>query len=716
MKQVLQSHQTGQSEVVDVPVPAVKQGHVLIRTRMTLISSGTERMAVEASRKSLFKQAIEQPERIKKAIDRVSSEGLLQTYDSIRARSDQLLPLGYCNVGDVVAVGEGATEFKPGDRVVSNGPHAEFVNIGKNLCAKIPDQVTDEDAVFTVLGAIALQGIRLLDPTLGECFAVIGLGSIGLLSVQILRANGCRVLALDFAEDRLKMAASYGAETIRLGQGVDPLRAAIGFSRGEGVDGVLIAAATDSNEPLHQAASICRRRGRIVLTGVIGPELSRADFYEKEISFQVSCSYGPGRYDASYEQKGIDYPLAYVRWTEQRNFVAFLDLLQSKNFSPHRLLSHRFPVERAQEAYAELSKGSSSLGIALTYSNQAYQAKEMSEVQLSQTASSLRVLNSAEKNPVVGFIGAGNYGGNVLLPAFRQTSAQLHRIADRGGLASWIAGRKNGVRFVSTDIEAALKDPETDTLVIATRHDTHADLICRALKARKNVFVEKPLAINEQQLREIETSHQALGSKPPQIMVGFNRRFAPHVMKIQELLKDRKEPLAMTMTVNAGMIPHSHWVHDVQAGGGRMIGEGCHFVDLMRAFARSPIQKIQAHRLGNSADGICDDKAVVILSFEDGSIGTLNYLANGHSSYPKEHMEIFCAGRVYEIQNFRKLRVFGHPGFHSNRLWRQDKGQRACVAAFVQALRLSSPSPIPLAELLEVTRATFQIAELLKQP
>ncbi len=640
----------------------------------------------------------------------------MQTYDSIRARSEQLLPLGYCNVGEVVAVGAGVSEFNVGDRVVSNGPHAEFVNIGKNLCAKIPANVADEDAVFTVLGAIALQGVRLLDPTLGECFAVIGLGSIGLLSVQILRANGCRVLALDITEERLKMAASYGAETIQLGQGVDPIRAAIGFSRGEGVDGVLIAAATDSNEPLHQAASICRRRGRIVLTGVIGSEISRADFYEKEISFQVSCSYGPGRYDTSYEQKGIDYPLPYVRWTEQRNFVAFLDLLQRQSFSPSRLLSHRFPVEQAQKAYSELSKGSSSLGIALTYSSEAYSPSQMSQVQVSQAVQPLRVLNSSEKNPVVGFIGAGNYGGNVLLPAFRQTSAKLHRIADRGGLASWIAARKNGVSFASTDIEAAIADSETDTLVIATRHDTHADFICRALMAGKNIFVEKPLAINEEQLSKIEKCYQALGPNPPQIMVGFNRRFAPHVIKIQELLKNRKEPLAMTMTVNAGMIPQGHWVHDLQAGGGRMIGEGCHFIDLMRAFAASPIQKIQAHRIGNSADGICDDKAVVILSFKDGSIATLNYFANGHSSYPKEHIQIFCAGRVYEIQNFRHLRVFGHKGLHSNRLWRQDKGQKACVATFVQALRHNSPAPISLTELCEVTRATFQIAELLKNP
>ena len=496
MKQVLQIHKTGRTEVANLPMPAVKPGHLLIRTNISLISSGTERMLIESSQKNILQQVLAQPEKIKKAIDRVHSEGVLNTFDSIKARAEQVQPLGYCNVGEVIEVGTQVVEYKVGDRVVSNGAHAEFVCVPKNLCAKVPPGVSDEEAVFTVLGAIALQGVRLLNPTIGESFAVMGLGTIGLLTVQLLRANGCNVVAMDMAEDRLKLAESFGAQTVNLSKTNDSIRAAMDFTGGRGVDGVVIAAATTSNEPLHVSASICRRRGRIVLTGVIGPELSRADFFEKEITFQVSCSYGPGRYDPLYEQQGVDYPIGYVRWTEQRNFEAFLDLIQANKISGRELISHRFPIAQAEDAYALLKQNSGNIAIALTYSEPTPTPSSARHVQV--------VHSSAMAEPTLSFVGAGNYGGQVLLPAFKHTGAGIHSIADRGGLMSWIAARRSAAAEASTDILRVIADPRANTLVIATRHDTHADLTCQALRAGKHVFVEKPLAINEQQLKQIE--------------------------------------------------------------------------------------------------------------------------------------------------------------------------------------------------------------------
>jgi len=710
MKQILQSHQTGKTEVVELPVPAVKRGQVLIRTRMTLISSGTERMLVQASRKGLLQQAIEQPQRVKKAFDRIQSDGLLATVDSVRARSEQMQSLGYCNVGEVIEVGEGVHEFKPGDHVVSNGPHAEYVCVGKNLCAKIPEGVNDQDAVFTVLGAIALQGVRLLAPTLGESFAVMGLGSIGLLAVQILRAHGCRVLAMDFNQERLSIAARMGAETVVLGANEDPLRAAQEFSKNLGMDGVLITASTDSNEPLHQAAGMCRRKGRIVLTGVVGPEFSRADFFEKEISFQVSCSYGPGRYDPAYELEGRDYPLPYVRWTEQRNFDAFLTLISEGKLSAAQFISHTFPVEEAHSAYSLLDSSSAGLGIALTYSQSNTHAERCIEL----VPAGHSVQAAPGTSPVISFIGAGNYGAQVLLPAFKRSGARIHSVADRGGLLSWLAGKKNGAHQVTTDLKQALIDSSSNVVVIATRHDSHAELACQALEAGKHVFVEKPLAINETQLQNIETAYEkaARSSAPSLLMVGFNRRFSPHVQKAQQFLRTRKEPLSMIITVNAGMIPADHWTHDPVFGGGRIVGEACHFIDLMRYLAASEICRIEVLPMGRS--NATRDKVGILLGFADGSIGTLNYLANGHASYPKEHVEIFCAGSIFKIENFVRMRAYGTKTFRTMRTWRQDKGQNACAAAFINAIRMGGPSPIPAAELFEVARATFKIKDQLK--
>ncbi|MBW4496558.1 MAG: bi-domain-containing oxidoreductase [Oscillatoria princeps RMCB-10] len=713
MKQILQSLNTGTTEIVEVPCPRVKPGHLLIRTSTSLVSAGTERMLVEFGKANLLDKARQQPEKVRMVLDKVNTDGLIPTLEAVRSKLDQPLPMGYSNAGIVLAAGAGVGGFAPGDRVVSNGPHAEVVCVPKNLCAKIPDSVSDEAAAFTVLGAIALQGIRLAQPTLGETFAVTGLGLIGLIAVQLLRAQGCRVLGIDFDPKKLDLARQFGAETADLSRGEDPVAAACAFSRGRGVDGVLIAASTKSNEPVHQAAQMCRKRGRIVLVGVVGLELSRADFYEKELSFQVSCSYGPGRYDPAYEQAGQDYPLGFVRWTAQRNFEAVLDTLATGSLDIAPLISHRFPLDRAVAAYELLSGREPSLGILL----QCPDTQQKPSAELLHSTIQLTPPVPPGPNPatpVIGFIGAGNYATRILIPAFQQTGTRLKAVATSGGVSGVYAGQKFGFQLATTDTASLLADPEINTLVIATRHDSHAQFVCQALQAGKHVFVEKPLAITPEQLDEIKSARASALSagSSPVLAVGFNRRFAPQIGKIKALLASLKEPKAMVMTVNAGAIPPDNWIQDPTAGGGRIIGEACHFIDLLRFLADSPIVSVQTTAMG-AASGVAirDDKVSFTLSFADGSFGTVHYLANGHKSFPKERLEIFCAGRILELDNFRKLQGYGWPGFKTMNLWRQDKGNNACAAAFISAIQSGQPAPIPFEELIEVTRTSFQIAE-----
>ncbi|MBX3439052.1 MAG: bi-domain-containing oxidoreductase [Planctomycetaceae bacterium] len=704
MRQILQSVKDGETLLCDVPCPQVGRGQLLIRTHTTLISAGTERMLVEFGKAGWLDKARQQPDKVRQVLDKVKTDGLLPTLEAVKNKLDQPVPLGYSNVGTVLEVGTGVQAFEPGDRVLSNGAHAEVVCIPQNLCARIPDGVSDEAASFGVVAAIGLQGIRLAQPTLGEAFVVSGLGLIGLLTVQLLRAHGCRVLGLDFNPQRLAQAAEFGADVFNLADG-DPVPAAIAFSRGRGVDGVLITAATQSDEPVRQAAHMCRKRGRLVLVGVAGLQLSRADFYEKELSFQVSCSYGPGRYDPTYEQQGHDYPLGFVRWTEQRNFEAVLDMMQAGRLDPQPLITHRFDLSRAADAYSLIASDQPSLGVLLGYP----QPKHGSDGELQRTTVQGSRLVSASKAsaPRVAFIGAGNFASQVLIPAFKNHGAQLAVVASRSGLSAAVAGRKFGFGEVTSDINAPFADPGIDVIVIATRHDSHADLVCRALDAGKHVFVEKPLALNSGQLDDVVT---AASGASHLLMVGFNRRFSPHVQRMRTLLAGAKEAKAFVMTVNAGMIPADHWVHDPHVGGGRLIGEGCHFVDLLRFLCGHPITSVQAAIFSRAAcDATRGDRATFTLSFADGSIGTVHYLANGHRAVPKERLEVFCGGRVLQLDNFRKLRGVGWSGLKSMNLWKQDKGHAAGVAAFLRAVREGGPPPIPFDELVEVSRATIDV-------
>ena len=703
MRQVLQEVGSGRTILADVPEPETPPGSLRILTRRTLISAGTERMLIEFARAGWLGRARQQPERVRQALDKARTDGVAATLEAVRAKLDQTLALGYCNAGEVDAAAD-CPGFSPGDRVVSNGPHAEVVAVPVNLCARIPHGVSDEEAAFTVLGAIGLQGVRLAGPTLGESFVVTGLGLIGLITVQILRANGCRVLGIDPDANRTALARGFGAMTVELGQ-EDPLAAAARFTHGQGADGVLITAATRSDEPVSQAARMCRKRGRIVLVGVAGLQLNRADFYEKELTFQVSCSYGPGRYDPDYEQAGRDYPFGLVRWTEQRNFEAILELLATRKLDVLPLISHRFALSDAVHAYDLLASGSEPhLGVLLEYTQRIVGSPAVRTIQLAPAPARAGV------DPVIALIGAGNYAARTLVPALVRGGAKLLGIASQGGVTAAHLGRKHGFSVVTTDAAALIADARVNAVVIATRHDTHASFVKQALIAGKHVFVEKPLAITAAQVDEIESTWRGLPREQrPLLMVGFNRRFAPHVVRMKALLQSAAGPKSFVVTVNAGAIAADHWTRSPMVGGGRLIGEGCHFIDLLRFLAGASIRHWNLVTTGDAASADVPDQGTISLSFADGSTGTLHYLSTGHASYPKERIEVFCSGRVLQLDNFRRLRGYGWSGFRTMNLWRQDKGQSACVAAFLAAIREGRDPPIPIDELLEVSRITVAL-------
>ncbi len=701
MRQIVQELRSGRTQVLDVPAPQPPRDGVCIVTRCSLVSSGTERMLVEFARGGWLDKVRQQPDKARAVVQKIGTDGLLATLEAVRSKLDQALPLGYCNVGVVLAAGSDVSDLRVGDRVASNGPHAQLAAVGRNLCARIPDAVQDESAAFTVIGAVGLQGLRLLEPSLGESVAVIGLGLIGLITVQILRANGCRVLGMDPDPARTALARRFGATTVELSRGEDPVRAAEDFSRGRGVDGVLIAAATPSDEPVSVAARMCRRRGRIVLIGVAGLQLSREEFYRKELSFQVSCSYGPGRYDPQYEVAGHDYPVGFVRWTEQRNFEAMLDLMAAGSLDLMPLISHRFALDDAQRAYELLlSDSEPHLGILISY-------PEMGGGEAAARSIALQSVPSQEKRPGVPallVIGSGNYARRILMPALARTGAQLVTIASNGGLSAAHLARKYGFAEATTDTASAIRDSRTNAAVIATRHDSHARLVCEALRSGKHVFVEKPLAISQAEIDQVQETWSALPEElRPLLMVGFNRRFAPLTLRMKQLLECVSEPKTFIVSVNAGSLPADHWTQDAAIGGGRIIGEGCHFIDLMRFLSGAAIERWHVTGKGPLTS--------ITLTFADGSLGTLHYLTNGHPAFPKERVEVFCGGRMLQLDNFRKLRAYGWKGFGGVTRWRQDKGHAACAAAFVTAIRNGGGAPIPPEELLEVARVTVAVGE-----
>ena len=709
MKQILQNLSNGETSLVDVPSPSNIKSHVLIATKNTVVSAGTERMLVDFGKSNLLNKAKQQPDKVKVVLNKVVTDGLMTTIDAVRSKLDQPLPLGYCNAG--VVLESDVSNFEVGDRVVSNGNHAEVVRVPQNLCVKIPDSVDDESASFAVLGAIGLQGIRLIQPTIGECFVVTGLGLIGLMCVQMLRANGCRVLGIDFDSKKCELARQFGAETVDLSKDENPVIISQGFSRGRGVDGVLVTAATQSDEVMHQAAEMCRKRGRIVLVGVVGLNLRRDDFFKKEITFQVSASYGPGRYDSFYEEDGNDYPVGFVRWTEQRNFEAVLDMMASGALDMQQLITHRYDINNAIEAYSIL-ENSSVLGIVLSYPNQDKDKLTISKVELMAKSSNTPI----ESTPCVGFIGAGNYASRTLIPAFKEAGSVLDTVVTSGGISGVHHGNKNRFLTASTNVKDILNNESINTVVIVTRHDAHASQVIDALNAGKHVFVEKPLALTLDEIDQIDKAYQKANmSNEVKLMVGFNRRYAPHIVKMKELLSSHRSPKSIIMTINAGPISVEHWVQDALVGGGRIVGEGCHFIDLMRDLVGYSITDFTATMMG-SVPGVevREDKASITLSFSDGSFGTILYLANGGSAFPKERIEVFCDDAVLQMDNYRVLTGYGWSGFKKMRLFKQDKGQKDCVQSFVNSIIEGKDSPIPYVETIESSRVSIEVANTLR--
>ncbi|OIQ23506.1 bi-domain-containing oxidoreductase [Lacinutrix sp. MedPE-SW] len=697
MKQILQSFKTGSTELTDVPAPKVKRGQVLIQTTRSLVSLGTERMLVEFGKASLIQKARQQPDKVKMVLDKIKAEGLMPTLETVFNKLEQPLPLGYCNVGKVIAVGEGVSGFKVGDRVASNGQHAEFVCIPQNLVAHIPDSLTDEEAAFTVIGAIGLQGIRLINPTMGETIVVIGLGLIGLLTAEMLIANGCKVIGYDLDDSKVEMAKSKGVIAFNPTKGNDPVKFVFENTNNVGADGVIITASAKTNDIISQAANMSRQRGRIVLVGVIGLNISRADFYEKELSFQVSCSYGPGRYDDDYEQKGIDYPLPFVRWTEKRNFETVLQLIETGKLQVKELVSDVTPLEEFNKIYGNIGQSKSIASIIK------YNENNVPDHSITVNKKELEV-----NKGVIALVGAGNFTKMTLLPALKGTDAQIKHIVSSGGVNGTALAEKHNIAQSTTDYNLVLDDEDVNLVMITTRHNLHANMVIKALNKGKHVFVEKPLALNAEELQNIEEAYK---DSKGTLMIGFNRRFSPHTQKMKSIIGDA--PMNIIATMNAGAIPPNVWVHDMAVGGGRIIGEACHYLDLIVYLTGSKIKAVCMNALGENPEENTDN-ASILVKLENGSTGVVNYFANGAKSYSKERLEVYSQEKTITMDNFIKTTGYGTKGF-SKLKTKLDKGHKNQFSTILSELKKGSVELIPYSELINVTKASFAAIESLKE-
>lgn len=701
MKQIIQDLKKGDTILEEVPVPQVKGGHVLIKTSKTLVSLGTERMLVEFGKANFIQKARQQPDKVKIVLDKIKTDGLKPTIDSVFNKLNQPLPLGYCNVGEVVEVGKGVTEFNIGDRVASNGYHAEYVLVPKNLVAKIPDNVTDEEATFTVIGSIGLQGVRLLNPTFGETIVVVGLGLIGLVTAELLKANGCNVIGFDFDPEKIKIAKEKGIIAVNPAEGTDQVKFVKDYTNGVGADGIIITASNKSNEIISQSANMCRKRGRIILVGVIGLNIRRAEFYEKEISFQVSCSYGPGRYDDEYELKGHDYPIGYVRWTQKRNFEAVLDAISKKSLNVLPLITEKIPIDDYQKVYGDM-KNSRSIASILEYS---------STTQKPKTTIKILEKEFTNKKGVVGIIGAGNFTTSTVLPNLKKIKENnIKYIASSGGLSSTNLAKRFNIANSTSDYKEILKDKEVDTVIITTKHNMHASMVVETLKAGKSVFVEKPLALNQEELNNIIQEYK---QSKVSISVGFNRRFAPLAIKMKNVLGNDNSPINIIATMNAGFVSPEVWVHDMEIGGGRIIGEACHYIDLCTYLADSKVVAVCMNSMGVNPQENTDN-ASILLKYENGTNAVINYFANGSKAYSKERVEVYSQERTLIMDNWRKLRAYGFKKF-SSASSRQDKGHFNQFKKLIKAQKESGKPIISFEEIINTTRASFAAVESLKE-
>jgi polar amino acid transport system substrate-binding protein len=705
MKQILQNTRSGEVTVEEVPAPTLQPGRVLVRTVASLISAGTEKTAVDDAKKSLLTRAKERPDAVKKVIDRVKSEGLAAAYSAVKAKLDSSSALGYSASGVVVAIANDVTDLKPGMRVACAGTgyasHAEMISVPRNLCVPLPDEVSFENGAFGTLGAVALQGVRLAAPTLGESVVVIGLGLLGQITVQLLRANGCRVFGVDTDESKFASALAIGAE--KCSPPADAASLVLDWSRGRGADAVIITAGTSSNDPIELAGEIARLKGRVVAVGLIGMDVPRDVYFKKELSLQVSMSYGPGRYDAEYEERGHDYPFSYVRWTEGRNIEAFLDLIANGSIDVNRLITHKFSIDRGTDAYKLISGETqeSYLGIVLQYDPE----REIERP---------RIVSKAAANGEirVGLIGAGDYARAMLLPYFKTEKAEFISVATASGVSARNIAQQFGFASTVSSTDEIIGDAGVNAVVIATRHDTHASLAALALQAGKHIFVEKPLAMNDAELNDVLAAAKESATT---LTVGFNRRFSPAALAAKEFFSEIDAPLSILYRVNAGRIPKDHWVHDPVQGGGRIVGEVCHFIDLMQFLTGSRVGRVHAASINSQSAAATDDDSVMItLKFANGSLGTIAYLAEGDKAMPKERVEICGAGRTFVIDDFRETRAYSGGKESVKKLGRQDKGQHAEVAAFCKLVRAGGEPLIALDDLASTTRTTFRILDSLR--
>jgi predicted dehydrogenase/threonine dehydrogenase-like Zn-dependent dehydrogenase len=727
MKQILQNQKTGEVKVADVPAPVVQRGHLLVRAAASLISAGTERTSVEAAQQSLLSRAKERPDLVRQVIQRAQTEGVINTLNAVRSKLGALAALGYSAAGTVVAVGDEVANFQIGDRVACAGvgyaSHAEMLSVPQNLCVRVPGNVSFDEAAYGTLGAIALQGVRLSAPTLGEAFVVVGLGLIGQLTVQLLKANGCRVFGIDLDAHKIELAKQLGAES-GCAPDEEAKDAVLNWTRGRGADAVLIAAGTTSNQPVELAGEISRLKGRVVAIGAVGLDVPRATYFKRELTLQVSMSYGPGRYDPEYEERGHDYPFAYVRWTEARNIEAFLDLIAARSVNVEQLTTHRFKIDEGERAY-DLITGATQelyLGVLLRYD---VERELESRIELKPTSKKTDASTDAfvmkkgkdvsaisPQSVRLGLIGAGGYAKAMLLPNFKAAGAEFQTLATATGVSARNTGTQFGFRSLASTADEVIGDSEVNLIVIATRHDLHAELARRALEQGRHVFVEKPLALNEEELTSvINVATQSSGK----LMVGFNRRFSPHARAALEFFRDRNAPLSINYRVNAGRLPRTHWLQDPRDGGGRIVGEVCHFIDLMQYLTGSLTTRVYAESIATrNAEIVAEDNVFITLRFADGSNGAIAYLAEGDKTLPKERIEIFGEGKTFILDDFRTTTTYRNGREETTKLRQQDKGQPEEVRATCAVVLEGRDAPIALDDLATTTRVTFCIRESLR--
>ena len=695
MKQIIQSLNNGDTSLIDVPAPMVSDGHLLIQTTHSLVSAGTERMLLDFGKANWMNKARQQPERVKAVLDKIKTDGLKPTIDAVVSKLNQPIPLGYSNAGVVIGVGNNVTNFKIGDRVASNGSHAEIVSVPQSLAAKIPDNVSDESAAFTVVSAIALQGIRLANPTFGETVVVVGLGLIGQITVQLLKANACRVIGIDADENRCKQAEQFGISVL-CNKNIENLPEAIlSLTQGIGADAVIITAATKENTLIADAAQMSRKRGRIVLVGVVGLQLNRSDFYEKELTFQVSCSYGPGRYDYDYEQKGNDYPIAFVRWTAQRNFEAVLQAMSQGLLKLESLISQRVKLESYANVYSQLSD-TQNLASIFQYDLQKQHTNKIA----------LPIATSNQIKHRVALIGAGAFAAKVIVPALKTNGIVISTVASAKGLSAAQLAKQNNLSAATTDVTTIWNDANIETVVIATQHHSHAQLCIDALHAGKHVFVEKPLAIHLDELERVIAAYRAANRI---VDVGFNRRHSPLAVKAKQLLGDYGQAINISMTINAGSIPANHWLSDAEKNGGRVVGELCHFIDLAAFWAQSAVKAVCANSLINSNEDVC-----VLLRFENGSAASIQYFTNGNKAYDKERFEIYDQGKVLVLENWKRLTGYGFKSFSSSSA-AQDKGHQQQFKLLANRLKNGGSALVPFDSIVNTSKAALMIEQSLRE-